>query len=259
MSRKAPPAKLVHLRASALVVDHQWNSRQESSASPAADKDLQADIEKRGLLQPLVVVKVGEEWILVAGFRRQRACAAIDETRTWPCLERSFEDFELGLEAEASGANLAENLHRRNLKPYEIADHLARIRKTQPGITLAQLSELVGLSQGRARELLKVRERAVPEVWAVFKRYGRRYPGAIQFKDLMSVVGLPRLEQLEAWKKIVAASKPKKRQRRTLEDYLEQVHEIAGSVDFRAGVRFGLLVALNREPWPTMAAEETAP
>jgi ParB family chromosome partitioning protein len=143
-------------------------------------KSLMESIKGRGVLQPLLVRKLGpDRYELIAGERRLRACRAAG-LDTVPVIVR-----------EAGGPDLlemalVENLHREDLNPIEIAEAYRRLgdefQRTQAEIaaitghdrsTVANLLRLLNLpsavqtdvaqgrlSMGHARALLALKDEA---------------------------------------------------------------------------------------------------
>ena len=75
-------------------------------------KDLAKSIEEKGILQPILVRRVGKSYEIVAGERRFRAAKLID-LQEMPVIIQSFSD------TEAAELALIENLQREDLNPYE--------------------------------------------------------------------------------------------------------------------------------------------
>ncbi|MFH1512608.1 MAG: ParB/RepB/Spo0J family partition protein, partial [Bacillota bacterium] len=71
-------------------------------------------IQQKGLLQPILVSKVGLRYRVIAGERRYRACR-LAGLQSIPCLIRDFD------EAEQLEAALIENIQREDLNPIEEA------------------------------------------------------------------------------------------------------------------------------------------
>ena len=80
----------------------------------AALEDLRASIAEYGVLVPIIVRRRGENFELVAGERRWRACAALQRT-TVPAIVRESDD------RDTLEVAIIENLQRENLNPLEEA------------------------------------------------------------------------------------------------------------------------------------------
>ena len=181
--------------------------------------------------------------------------------RTFACyLLASTGDADID-EFNASAINLSENLQRRDLRPFEIAEKLYAMRKARPSTSVRELSERTGLSYPYVSALLRIRTKAVPQLWDLFCTYGTQFGNGITYKDMIKITGKPKGEQLAAWGKLVAertgksASKKKKKKGPKplrpdeIEAFLGVTDELGGPPDWRKGIRFGLNVALGRQTW----------
>lgn len=110
-----------------------WNPRHE--ITPASVADLTASIRKDGLIQRIVVVKDGDDYIVVAGNRRLVACkeAGLDPI---PCelLAVSKE--------QAKRLTFLENLQRRDVDPILESDLVVML--VNDGMTLAEIAAETG-------------------------------------------------------------------------------------------------------------------
>lgn len=138
-------------------------------------KDLAASIKEHGVIQPIIVRKLGEDYEIVAGERRYRA-SLLSEMKSIPAIVKDLDDFE------RENLALIENVQREDLNPFEEAvayknlidrynltqDELAKgIGKSRPYISntvrLLRLDDRVleFLKEGKisysiARELLSI-------------------------------------------------------------------------------------------------------
>lgn len=86
--------------------------------------ELSRDIQKNGLLQPLVVKKQGAKYVIIAGHRRFQALKLAQEpTATCNILEDMSETDVLKLQ-------MAENIQRKNMSAYEIVEVFKSLQKT---------------------------------------------------------------------------------------------------------------------------------
>lgn len=162
----------------------------------ASLEELASSIRQHGLLQPVVVMRRGEGYEILAGERRWRAVCKLGWEKI-PVVVRGEED-----PRHIAELRLVENIQRENLNPIELAqayralidDHelsheelAVRLGKDRSSITntlrLLQLPRAVGddlangrLSMGHAKALLglpdaaaqsEVAQRAVEEGWSV--------------------------------------------------------------------------------------------
>jgi ParB/RepB/Spo0J family partition protein len=137
-----------------------------------------------GVLQPIVVgLDESGGYFVKAGHRRHRACT------------------ELGVMVPAVVSNetadvkiaIVENMGRRGFRPAELADALAEARKSYPNATALALD--VGLSEQYCQNLLRIKRKACPELWELFKRVGE----GVNWMVLAEVVQLAPAEQVAAW------------------------------------------------------------
>ena len=269
--------ELVHLRAGDIVLDESRNTRSYAAGGSGietkgtaeehdafTDEQLRRDIEIRGVLQPITVEPLDDDddnsgrFAATIGFRRLRACLAISEDYPVPSLVRRPRGDDADEQAfDRAGANLAENMHRRKLKPFELAEALYRMRQLRPEISKRELGEFVGLSDGYTCNLLKIRTCATPELWRLFVDYGLRFSSRVSYIDLLEIVKLPQHEQVAAWHALLAEKEARKTRHKkarranaaTLRKWLKQVDHIQGSGDYRAGLRAALLAAMGETPW----------
>lgn len=130
-----------------------YQPRKEFDADELAG--LSASIKSHGVLQPLVVRQVGDEFQLIAGERRLRAA----QTAGFDSVPVRIVDFN---DRQVLEAALAENIQRSDLNPIEKAvgfkDYLDRFGTTQD-----QLADSLGLDRSTITHLLGLLE-LEPEV-----------------------------------------------------------------------------------------------
>ena len=100
-------------------------------------QELAESIKQYGIIQPIVVKKDGNKYIIVAGERRYRAAKMIGLKKLSVILFRGEEDYQVAL---------IENLQREDLNPIEVAEAYAELIKRYK-YTQHQLSEKVGKSR----------------------------------------------------------------------------------------------------------------
>lgn len=117
--------------------------------------ELSESIKEHGILQPIVVVKEGKKYKIVAGERRWRA-AQLAELQTVPVIVRTLDD-QSKLEMA-----IVENAQREDLNPIELATAYAKL-KAQFNLTNEEIGQRVGKSAGsviNTMRLLKLPEEA---------------------------------------------------------------------------------------------------
>ncbi len=114
---------------------------------------LRRSIETRGVLEPLLVRPLGKgRYRIIAGERRFRAALEAGLTEV-PCIELDISENEV-LEIA-----LIENLHRRDLHPFEEAEGYASLARQ--GYTQQQIADAVGKSRVAVTETLSLQN--IPE------------------------------------------------------------------------------------------------
>lgn len=110
--------------------------------------ELTASIEEQGVLEPLLVQPKGDKWMIIAGERRWRSSkkAGLEEV---PCIELDIDDKTV---AEIA---LVENLQRKDLSIWEIADGLADLSKRFE-YTHDQIAQKIGKSRSSVTEALAI-------------------------------------------------------------------------------------------------------
>ncbi len=117
---------------------------------PGALEDLVRSIKAHGVLQPLMLRRVGQGYELVAGERRLRAArkAGLD---TVPAIIRDVSD------ADALAFGLIENLQREDLNVMEEAEGYQRL-VTQFGLTQEGIAGSVGKARATVANVLRLLE-----------------------------------------------------------------------------------------------------
>jgi len=130
-------------------------------------RELASSIERHGMVQPIIVRKVGERYSIVAGERRYRAARLAGMTRV-PVLIKTFDDIEVHEVA------LVENLQRENLNPIEEAAAI-RFLMQQHDLTQEEVSQRLGKSRPVIANALRLLN--LPEDVQKFVREGELSSG----------------------------------------------------------------------------------
>jgi ParB family transcriptional regulator, chromosome partitioning protein len=119
-----------------------------SNFDPAAMDDLKSSIAEYGVLVPIIVRKRGENFELVAGERRWRACAALQRP-TIPAIVRESDD------RDSLEVAIIENLQRENLNPVEEAVGFSSLMD-EYGFTQEDLAQRLGRSRPAIANALRL-------------------------------------------------------------------------------------------------------
>ena len=111
-------------------------------------KSLAESIKNNGLLQPVTVRKNGNQYELIAGERRYRACKLIGQKDIEAIILDKTDD-------ESANLALIENLQREDLNAIEQALAIKRIMKTE-NLTQNQLAERLGYKQSTIANKLRL-------------------------------------------------------------------------------------------------------
>lgn len=119
------------------IVSNKYQPRQHFAAKPL--QELAASIKEHGILQPLVVVKSGAGYELIAGERRLRA-AKIAGLNKVPVIIRE------ATELQKLELALIENIQRQDLNPIETAASYQKLND-EFGLTHAEIGKRLGKSR----------------------------------------------------------------------------------------------------------------
>jgi ParB family chromosome partitioning protein len=181
--------------------------------------ELADSIREHGVLQPILVRPVGNQFELIAGERRWRA-SRMAQRDSIPAIVVEFDD-ETALEV-----SIIENLQREDVSPLEEA---AMFRKmTDLGYSLRQLAQKIGKDKGyvenrirlaeappEIRELVSLRKDTLSHAYELMKIRDERTRRRLAKKVAAGELTLTRLRALAGGGPIEAdaAAKPKRRAR----------------------------------------------
>ena len=111
-------------------------------------EDLAQSIQQYGVLQPIIVRKIGTNYEIVAGERRYRASQILN-LQTIPAIVKNLSDNEI---AEMA---LIENLQREDLNFFEEAEGYAKLI-TDFAITQEEIAKKIGKSQSTVANKLRL-------------------------------------------------------------------------------------------------------
>lgn len=145
-------SKLIELKIDNVVRDE---DQPRKEFNPEALQELANSIKEHGVLQPIVVVRKGCKYQIVAGERRWRA-SKLAELTTIPAIVRTL-DAQNQLEL-----SIIENAQREDLSPIELATAYAKL-KEQFNLSAEEIGKRVGKSASsilNTMRLLKLPEEA---------------------------------------------------------------------------------------------------
>ncbi|MGI6642871.1 MAG: ParB/RepB/Spo0J family partition protein [Bacillota bacterium] len=151
--------------------------------------ELAASLKEHGVIQPLIVRRVGSGYQLVAGERRLRAAIRAG-LREVPVVVREMDD------REAMEVSLVENLQREDLGPIEQAGAFQRLVE-EFGLTQEQVAKRVGKSRSDVANTLRLLN-LEPEVKALVSE------GKISGGHGRALLGLEREAQIKMARTIVS-------------------------------------------------------
>ncbi|WP_024791142.1 ParB/RepB/Spo0J family partition protein [Lebetimonas sp. JS032] len=111
-------------------------------------EELALSIDRYGLLQPIVVIKNEDNYILIAGERRLRAFKKLGKTE----IKALILDLDIN---ELREYALIENIQREDLNPVEIAKSLQNLM-SEHGYTHEELAKIVSKSRSYVTNLLRL-------------------------------------------------------------------------------------------------------
>ncbi len=111
-------------------------------------KELAASIKEHGVIQPIIVRKIGDKYEIIAGERRYKASAMAGLTKI-PAIVRNLDD------KETSKVALLENLQRKDLSAVEEARTYQKILELDQ-MTQEELAKTMGKSQSSVANKLRL-------------------------------------------------------------------------------------------------------
>lgn len=107
---------------------------------------LAASIKEQGVLEPILVNRVRDGFMIISGERRYQSCRLL-EMATIPCLVKNLD------ESQTLEVALVENLQRKDLHPFEEADGLRGLFETF-GYTHDMIAKKIGKGRSSVTETL---------------------------------------------------------------------------------------------------------
>lgn len=111
-------------------------------------KELQSSIKQHGIIQPLILVKDGDEYMIVAGERRYRAALAVG-LETVPAIVKQLDGQKM------REISLIENLQREDLNPIEEAEAMRELGNMY-GLTQEELAARIGKARSSVTNTMRL-------------------------------------------------------------------------------------------------------
>jgi len=179
-------------------IDEKENTREKIDQESDYYKDLRSSIHGEGLQEPVVVSAKGDRYVLRVGYHRTLICRELGFSDI-PALIRVYNKPE-----DAYIANLAENLHRKNLRPYETANACWKLHK-EFGLPIDKLIERVKISKSYAYNLIRCMEKLPKEI----KEAWRKQDAVVPITDYIEISGYDsKAEMLEHWRILTGPKSP---------------------------------------------------
>lgn len=115
---------------------------------PTALSELSDSIKKHGVIQPIVVSKTGDKYMIIAGERRFRA-SKLAGLKHIPAIVRDY------TERQVKEISLIENLQREDLNPIEAAEAMKMLME-EYHLTQEDLAERIGKSRSTVANTLRL-------------------------------------------------------------------------------------------------------
>jgi ParB family chromosome partitioning protein len=198
-------------------------------------KELADSIRQNGVLQPIVVRRVGDRYELILGERRLRA-AKLAGKPTIPAIVREVDD------ADSLRHALMENLQREDLNPIEEANGYQAL-KDGFGLAIGDIAEMIGKNRSTIANSLRLLN--LPEVVKILIVEGKLTAG--HARALLAIEGEG--AQIEWARKIVSESltvreieqtapgKTRGKKRRGLRKLSPEIQAIEEAIETHLGTR----------------------
>lgn len=156
--------------------------------------ELANSIRTRGIKEPITVRwdSGSAKWMIIDGERRFRAAAEAG-VDTLPCWAQKAQQHDVLID------QIVHNWQRSNLRPYETADALARLRD-KFGMTVSELSTATGKRKPDISKLLSLHDKVIPKVQELARSESGE--GTLTRRQLYSISQLPPERQLDVAEKV---------------------------------------------------------
>ncbi len=122
--------------------------------------ELAEDIHSKGLIHPITIMKhptESKKYLLLIGGNRYQAYQHLNRKKI-PCIIKDYNDNS----AQNALLQLAENMHRTDINPIELADALMKI-KDETNFTLEQIAKAVGRNLDSIKQYSRISKLSAKE------------------------------------------------------------------------------------------------
>lgn len=113
-------------------------------------EELANSIKENGLLQPITIVKKGDNYVIIYGHRRVQACLLLGKKTIKAIVLQKVEHAQLAI------LPLVENIQRENMNPVETAISMKRIIDEKVVNSQNELADHLGLTKSWVSKILSV-------------------------------------------------------------------------------------------------------
>jgi len=151
--------------------------------------ELAESIKKHGIIQPLVVTRVGDSWQLIAGERRLKAAQLLNMSEVPVIVKEASDRDKLEL-------SIIENIQRHDLNCLEEANSYKRLLE-EFGLSHGEIAKQVGKSSSTVANMLRILQLPI----VIKEALGE---GKITFSHAKIILSYPgKSEQIKVFKKIL--------------------------------------------------------
>lgn len=174
--------------------------------------ELATSIAKHGVIQPIIVNKSGDRYMIIAGERRFRASKIAGLAKV-PAIVKQYN------ERQIKEISLIENLQREDLNPIEAANAMRSLMNDY-GLTQEELADRIGKSRPAIANTLRLLSLS-PEVIKMVES------GALSAGHARSIISVPQDDQIKLANRIVKEGSSVRETEKKVKEYFMTPEEKA--------------------------------